>query len=436
MRVLEELISGLREACSSFEDKRQGSNGHYAMADIGLSAFSVFFMQSPSFLAHQKALEAGRGRSNCASLFGIEKTPCDNHIRAMLDPVGPEALYGQFDRPLALLEAGGGLGAFQRLGDHHLIALDGTEYHCSRKISCPQCSRRQRPGRDGGSAVEYYHQVVCGVVVAPGHNRALALAPEFIRPQDGADKQDCESRAVRRWLAAHGPGLARLKPVYLGDDLYSRQPICESVQALGADFLFVAKPASHPTLMEWLTGIEVPSHETRVKKAGRFQSHRYRWLEGVALRDGEDALSVNWLEIEIVNAAGKTTYKNAWVTSLPVTQDSVADIAACARARWKVENESFNVLKTKGYHLEHNFGHGKHNLSALLVTMNLLAFAWHTLLDLTAKAWQKARQRIATRKRFFQDLASITGYLIFPNWAALIRTLIDGQPPPDVLTTR
>lgn len=79
---------------------------------------------------------------------------------------------------------------------------------------------------------------------------------------------------------------------------------------------------------------------------------------------------------------------------------------------------------------KHNFGHGRHNLSALLVTMNLLAFTWHTLCDLTGRAWQKARQRIHTRRRFFQELAIITGYHVFHNWAALIRTLIDGEPPP------
>jgi hypothetical protein len=428
VRVLDDLIVVLREVCSSFEDKRQGSNCSYTMADIGLSAFSVFFMQSPSFLAHQKALEARRGRSNCASLFGMDKIPSDNHIRDMLDPVAPEALFGLFDHTLAALEAGGGLADFRRLGDHHLIALDGTEYHCSRKISCPQCCHRKR--NDGG--LEYYHQMLCGVLVAPGHNRALPLAPAFLTPQDGVQKQDCESRAARRWLAAHGPGLARLKPVYLGDDLYSRQPICAQVQSLGADFLFVAKPSSHPTLMQWLAGIEPPSLEQRVKKGRAFQTRCYRWLEGVPIRDGKDALIVNWLEIEIVNSAGKVTHKNSWVTSLPVTEDNVAELAACGRARWKIENESFNVLKTQGYNLEHNFGHGKKNLAALLATMNLLAFACHTLCDLIVKAWQKARQRIATRKRFFQDLAAITGYLIFPNWAALIRTMIDGEPPPEV----
>ena len=324
MRVLDNLIGSLREVCSSFEDKRRGRNCQYSMADIGLAAFSVFFMQSPSFLAHQRALEGRRKRSNCTSLFGMEKIPTDNHIRDMLDPVAPVALYGMFARTLEALETGGGLGDFQRLDGRILVALDGTEYHRSLKISCPHCSRRKRS--DGGE--EFYHQMLCGVLVAPGHNRALPLAPEFITPQDGAEKQDCESRAVRRWLAGHGPGLARLKPVYLGDDLYSRQPICEAVQALEADFLFVAKPSSHSTLMDWLSGIELPGCERRVKKGRRFETHRFRWLEGVPIRGGKDALPVNWLEMEIVNADGKITYRNSWVTSLSLDRDTVAEIAA------------------------------------------------------------------------------------------------------------
>ena len=59
------------------------------MADIGLSAFSVFFMGSPSFLAHQRALEEGQGRSNCQTLFGMTAIPSDAYIRLMLDGASP-----------------------------------------------------------------------------------------------------------------------------------------------------------------------------------------------------------------------------------------------------------------------------------------------------------------------------------------------------------
>ena len=82
------------------------------------------------------------------------------------------------------------------------------------------------------------------------------------------------------------------------------------------------------------------------------------------------------------SSIGKVTYRNSFVTDLAVTKDNVAELAACGRARWKIENETFNVLKTKGYNIEHNFGHGKRHLAAILVTLNLLAFAIHTVCDI------------------------------------------------------
>ena len=116
-----------------------------------------------------------------------------------------------------------------------------------------------------------------------------------------------------------------------------------------------------------------------------------------------------------------------------MTEKNVALLAACGRARWKIENETFNTLKTQGYHLEHNFGHGQQHLASLLATMNLLAFAFHTVCDLADKAWRKARDVLTPRKRFFQDLRSITRYLVFPDWRVLIRTMITGEPPPGLL---
>ena len=125
-----------------------------------------------------------------------------------------------------------------------LIAFDGTEYFRSEAISCTNCSTRERKG----GKVEYFHTLLSATLVAPGHNRVVPLPPEFVAPQDGSEKQDCENRAARRWLKAHGAHYAKLDPIYLGDDLYSRQPICEDVLASGGHFLFVCKPASHKTL--------------------------------------------------------------------------------------------------------------------------------------------------------------------------------------------
>ena len=92
MPALDSLLGSLRGCLDRFPDKRRGMNATYPIGDIGMAAFSVFFMQSPSFLAQQRQLEEGHGRSNCASLFGIAKIPSDNHIRDMLDPAAPALL--------------------------------------------------------------------------------------------------------------------------------------------------------------------------------------------------------------------------------------------------------------------------------------------------------------------------------------------------------
>ena len=159
---------------------------------------------------------------------------------------------------------------------------------------------------------------------------------------------------------------------------------------------------------------------------------RYRWFSGAPLREEKPALDVSWLGLTVFDAKGKAVYDGAFVTSVALTRENVAEIAACARARWKIENEGFNVLKNNGYHLEHNFGHGKENLAMLFAAMNLLAFAMHTACDCLEELSIKAREPKRARKRFFEHIRTITEYLVFPDWKTLMTTLITSKPPPEV----
>lgn len=391
------------------------------MADIGLSAFSVFFMGSPSFLAHQRALAEGHGRSNCQTLFAITAIPSDNYIRLMLDGSAPAAFDGLFVKAVEAVASAGALSSFQRLDGRVLIALDGTEHFRSRKIKCAQCSKRRRS--DGG--VEYFHSFLGASLVAPGHKQVLPLPPEFVAPQDGADKQDCERNAAKRWLARHGPSLARYRPIYLGDDLFACQPIASAIQDGGGNFILTCKPSSHQTIAEYLAGADLHEHRRIVRQPGRRATQIYRWLAGVPLRASQDALSVNWFSVEIIAAKGKRTYYNSFVTDLPITPETVAELAACGRARWKIENETFNVLKTNGYNLEHNFGHGKKTLASVLVALNLLAFALHTVAALCVLAWRTALAARGARYRFFEHLRTITAYIVFNDWIDLLQAIAD-----------
>jgi hypothetical protein len=424
--AVEELIGGLSEVCAGLPDRRKGPrrDDDYTMADIGLSAFSIFFMGSPSFLAHQRALAEGHGRSNCETLFGMSAIPSDNYIRRMLDGGAPAAFDGLFFKAI---EAAGPLTPFRCLDGRVLVALDGTEHHCSRKIKCPQCSTRRRSDSTFGSNVrggtEYFHAFLGASLVAPGHKQVLPLPPEFIAPQDGAEKQDCERNAAKRWLARQGAAITHLRPVFLGDDLFACQSIAAAIRDAGGNFILTCKPSSHQTIAEYLHGAELQEHRPTICKRGKCTTTIYRWLSGVPLRATQDAILVNWFSIEILNAKGKRTYYNSFVTDLAVTPDTVAELAACGRARWKIENETFNVLKTNGYNLEHNFGHGKKTLASVLVILNLLAFAFHTAAYLGVLAWRAAVIARGPTYRFFEHLRTITAYVVFQDWSHLLQSI-------------
>jgi hypothetical protein len=191
-----DLVGGLRETLAGLHDRRTGDNCSYAMVDFGLSAFAVFFTQSPSFLAHQKAMQTARGGNNAQSLFGIQNIPCDNQIRDQLDPVPPQSLFPVYDDIYDALREQGILQTFRGVHDSTLIALDGTWYHSSQKIHCACCSSLEHTN----GQTTYYHSALTPVIVAPGRPEVISLRPEFITPQDGHTKQDCEIAAAKRWL--------------------------------------------------------------------------------------------------------------------------------------------------------------------------------------------------------------------------------------------
>ena len=236
--------------------------------------------------------------------------------------------------------------------------------------------------------------------------------------------------AVKRWLARHGPTLAHLRPVFLADDLMSCQPVAEAIQAVGGHFILTCKPSSHRTVTEYLYGAKLEEHRETVLKRGKRATTVYRWLADVPLRDSADALKVNWFSIEMFDGNGKRTYYNSFVTDLPIAPGTVAELAACGRARWKIENETFNVLKCGGYNLEHNFGHGKDTLASVLVVLNLLAFAYHAVASLAVAAWKAAVASKGATYRFFEHLRTITTYVVFQDWQHLLRSIAEASIRP------
>jgi hypothetical protein len=413
------LRSILVATVTQLPDYRKRHNTIYELSDAALGAFAVFFVQSASFLAYQRDMQRTQGHNNAQSLFGIEQVPSDPHIRNLLDPISPEHFAGPFWRVFEHLREGDYLPAYQGHFGGWLLALDGTDYFSSQNIHCPQCTVRVVNER-----TYYSHTLVAPLLVAPDQSRVIALEPEFVQPQDGTEKQDCELRAAERWLDRNAGHFGSATVTLLGDDLYCHQPFCERVLASGWHFVFTCKPTSHAALyqeVDLLTPVGGVAELTEQHVVdGHPQVWRYRYATRVPLRADTHPLYVNWCEVTITTPAGELLYRNAWATDHPLTPVTLHAFVVAARTRWKSENENNNVLKNYGYHLEHNFGHGKQYLALVLVMLNLLAFLFHTVLDLCDEHYRRVRAELAVRRTFFNDLQALTRYLYFASWPALI----------------
>jgi len=218
------------------------------------------------------------------------------------------------------------------------------------------------------------------VLVHPGQKVVIPLAPEPVRNEDGSEKQDCEINAGKRILHDIRRAHPKLRIVIGGDSLYSKQPFINELKSCRMSYVLVAKPTDHKVLFEWVGELRDMGETGRLElKDQKGYAHIYVWANRVPLNGQPKSNDVNFFEYSMIRKDGKVTFHNSWVTNIEVGRHNVAELVKVGRARWKIENEGFNTLKNQGYHIEHNFGHGKQNLSYIFFLLNLLAFFVHQI---------------------------------------------------------
>lgn len=423
------LKTTITKRIGKIDDTRQSSKVNHCLHDCLMSALAMMFFQDPSILAFQQRLRDSIHKNNLKTIFSVNTIPKDTQLRDVLDLLPTDQLNRIFDDFLFHLQRAKQLDQYQLINGKYLIAIDGSEYFSSNKIHCPGCLRK----KSGNSKIRYHHQILQAVVVHPGMRQVLPLAPEPIRNTDGATKQDCEINAGKRMVGNIRKVHPKLNIIITADGLYSKQPFVDRLKDAGMSFILVVKPKDHKVLFEWVNDfdrLDACGHlEFKDKKA---RLHRYRWVNDVPLNGSPNADNVNFFEYQIV-VNGKITYRNSWVTDIKVDEQNVTTLVQGGRARWKIENETFNTLKNQGYHLEHNFGHGKHNLSLIFFILNLLAFYIHQILELSDRLYHKVRYtKFTSRKEYWNQLRCTIRILIFPRWESLLQFILDpekGIPP-------
>ena len=434
------LYSQVKNCFGRVPDHRtcQG-NVKISMTDALMSGLAVFALKKPSLLSFERDLRADNptGRS-IRNLFSIDTPASDTQMRAVLDPVEPGSVRAPFRKIFSLLQRGGALEGFGYLDEGFLLALDGTGHFSSGKVKCNDCiEKKSRSGE-----VTYHHKLLGASVVHPELKQVVPLCPEAVSNGDGETKQDCELKAAKRWLAKFRAEHPKLDAVILGDALFSNAPFVNLLGDNGLRYILGVKPDGHKALFGQFElnkehGLAEELHTERIvgERVKKKVSHAYRFLNGLSLNDANPDIKVNVLEYEERTEyadpaddkknTGTRTKKFTWITDIELTGANVEKIMRSGRARWKVENETFQTLKSEcAYNLEHSYGHGKENLCTIFGTLAMLAFLIDQAQEIACPLFRKALEGTraqGTKRELWGLFKSAVEWLVLDSWETLLK---------------
>lgn len=399
----------------------------FSNLDCLMSALALFSFKFPSLLKFDQA----RGQEkvlaqNLKTLFLLTTVPCDTYMRERLDLIEPRVTRQAFCDLFTLLQRTKILDHYRFLGDYHLVSVDGTGIFSSKDVYCANCCTKKH--RNG--TITYHHQILAAALVHPDQKVVYPFAPEPIMKSDGAKKNDCERNAVKRWVKDFRREHPHLKTIILADGLSSNEPFISILKEQKLSYILVCKETDHEYLTQWVQAAETPD------KPGFTQTingvtHVYAYMNDVPLNDSKQSCRVTVVKFSETKK-GKTT-NWMWVTDLPVTLDNIREFVKGARARWKIENETFNTLKNQGYEFEHNFGHGKQHLHTVFAHLMLLAFFIDQCLQHVNKRFQEALKKHGSKKSLWQDMLSCVYRFEIPNFESLYNFMV--HPPPMMITS-
>ncbi|MDF1518583.1 MAG: transposase [Lutibacter sp.] len=392
--------------------------------DCIMSGLAIFGLKFPSLLKFEEGQSDSVTRRNLKNLYHINIVPSDTCFRERLDELSPKNCRRAFKTIFAFLQRGKMLERYLYFDKYYLMSVDGTGQFSSKNVHCKNCCEKHH--QDG--TITYYHQMLGASIVHPDERVVIPLAPEAIVNGDGDTKNDCERNASKRLLKDFRREHPHLKVIVIEDALASNYPHLSLLDSLKIHYIIGAKPGDHKFLFDWIK--HAKANEIVVTR-NKIQ-HKFRYVNNVPLNDANYDYKVNVIEYWEEKPNGKKQ-RFSWVTSFTVTDKNVFDLMRAARARWKIENETFNTLKNQGYNFEHNYGHGNNNLCSVMAMLMLLAFLIDQVQWLCCDFYKKVKEKERTWYSVFEKIRSMFQIIVWDNWVQMYELVIDPRthPPPN-----
>jgi hypothetical protein len=392
------LFGMLRTGFADIADHRPGKPD-ISLTGALMSAFALFSLKSPSLLAFDQE----RTEGNLQRVYGIERVPCDTAMREILDPVKPKYLRPLFKDIFRALQRGKALEEMVFVEGYYLLALDGTGYFSSQQIHCESCLERHH--RNG--TITYAHQMLGAALIHPDRREVIPLMPEPIVKQDGTEKNDCEREAAKRLIVKLRQDHPHLKLIVTEDSLSSNAPHIQVLQDHNVYYILGVKEGDHASLFAQVAAAEQAGRVTYYDRDAPETGlrHRFRFVSDVPLNASHADLRVNFLECWEWDK--DTVQHFSWVTDLRVNKGTVYQLMRGGRARWRIENETFNTLKNQGYHFEHNYGHGYQHLSVVFAVLMMLAFLVDQVQQMCCPLFQAVWAKLGSKRRLWERMRAL-----------------------------
>jgi hypothetical protein len=410
------LYALLRAAFRKIPDhRREGSP--IPLVDALMAAFAMFALKDPSLLA----FEERRNDENLRSLFRIRRLPCDTQMREILDPMDPEQLRPVFGSVFRELQRGGALKPLVFYQGCYLCLMDGTGYFSSQQIHCDSCLKKVDAET---GAVTYQHQMLAAALAHPDHKEVIPLPPEPICQHDGDTKNDCERNAGKRLLRTIRQEHPRLKLIVVEDGLASNGPHIRELIALDMHYILGAKPGDHEFLFDQLLTAFEDDRVTTISWKIEDGQAEISFVNQVPLNESNPDLLVNVLYYVEYGPDGEERKVWTWVTDLRITRSNAQLLVRGGRARWKIENETFNTLKNQGYHYEHNYGHGKQHLSVVFSMLMMLAFLVDQTQQLCCPLFRAVWKKVGSKRALWDNVRSHFRHFTFQSMKHLYEVIL------------
>jgi len=391
-----------------------------SLHDALMSAFAMFSLKDPSLLAFEERRK--KKPQNIRAMFDIESIPTDSGMRDIDDKIPTEHLRPVYTRIFGQARQSGLLDRMRFIDGHWLLDIDGVEFFRSGKLASDFCLTSTRAGETSCSL-----KMLGGVIVHPDLKEVIPLFPESIRRQDGATKNDCEQSAARRFYGKLREEYPDTPFIVNGDALFADGPHLLELRKYDLRYIIVAKPTDLPFLFEQADRAvkEGRSTELLVEDAKDPKIvHAFRFTGQLSLNQAHRQIRVNLLEYWEATE-GEEPRAFSWITDLEIFRDNAFLLMRGARARWKIENETFNTLKNQGYHLEHNYGLGEKHLASNFAVLMMLAFLVDQLQQMASPLFQAAWSELGCKCRLWERLRSLFDTFLFSSMEMLLRAILE-----------